>query len=102
MLKTLPAYLGRVIRGIGRIIAGDATLKEIFAHPLRLARRAREQRHRQRQPTVSNLDAPRSIASARVGDWRHEFGVKVPVATLAPLSERAVCGACRHVVQQLL
>jgi hypothetical protein len=57
-LKTLRTYLGRAVRGIGRKIAADATLKEIFAHPLRLARRVREQRHRQRQPTVSNLDAP--------------------------------------------
>src|SRR6202012_5754524 len=46
-LKTLRTYLGRVSRDVGRKIAGYAELKQIFAQPLSLARRLREQRQRQ-------------------------------------------------------
>jgi hypothetical protein len=43
MLKTLRAYLGRVIRDVGRKIAGNGALEAAFAKLLALARRVREQ-----------------------------------------------------------
>ena len=43
-LKTIRTYLGRVTRDIVRKIKADAGLKSVFAHPLMLARRVREQR----------------------------------------------------------
>ncbi len=57
-LRTLRTFLGRVIRDIGRKIRGDATLESLFAHPLMLARRVREQRQRQRGRKVYSLHAP--------------------------------------------
>src|SRR6202008_3803226 len=47
-LKTRRTYLGRVMRDIGRKIAGNATLEEKFAKLLLLARRVHEQQQRQR------------------------------------------------------
>ncbi len=81
-LKTLRTYLGRVSRDIGRKIAGDAGLKEIFAQPLRLARRVREQRQRQRGPKIYSLHAPEVECIGKGKAHRpYEFGVKVSVAT---------------------
>ena len=81
-LKTLRTYLGRVTRDIGRKIAGDSGLKQIFAHPLRLARRVREQRPRQRGPKVYSLHAPEVECIGKGKAHRpYEFGVKVSVAT---------------------
>jgi len=51
MLKTLRTYLGRVIRDVGRKIAGNGALEAAFAKLLALARRVREQQ-RQRGPKV--------------------------------------------------
>jgi IS5 family transposase len=45
-LKTLRTDLGRVMRDIGRKIAGNAMLKDKFAQLLRLARRVHEQQQR--------------------------------------------------------
>ena len=47
-LKTIRTYLGRVTRDIVRKIKGDAALESVFAHPLMLALRVREQRQHQR------------------------------------------------------
>src|ERR1700760_1184632 len=81
-LKTLRTYLGRVPRDIGRKITGDAGLKEIFAQPLRLARRVHEQRQRQRGPKVYSLHAPEVECIGKGKAHRpYEFGVKVSVAT---------------------
>jgi IS5 family transposase len=78
----LRTYLGRVSRDIGRKIAGDSGLKEIFAQPLRLARRVREQRQRQRGPKVYSLHAPEVECIGKGKAHRpYEFGVKVSVAT---------------------
>jgi IS5 family transposase len=52
-LRTLRTHLGRVIRDIG----DDARLRAIFAWPLSLARRVREQRQRQRGPKVYSLQS---------------------------------------------
>jgi IS5 family transposase len=81
-LKTLRTYLGRVVRDIGRKIAGQSDLKEIFAQPLRLARRVREQRRGQRGPKVYSLHAPEVECIGKGKAHRpYEFGVKVSVAT---------------------
>ena len=81
-LKTLRTYLGRVSRDIGRKIIGDAALKQIFAQPLSLARRVREQRQRQRGPKVYSLHAPEVECIGKGKAHRpYEFGVKVSVAT---------------------
>jgi IS5 family transposase len=101
-LKTLRTYLGRVVRDIGRKIAGQSDLKEIFAQPLRLAgaratpRSARSQGvqparsgggvHRQRQ-------GPPSLRVRRQGLRRD------PVATLP---RRPVRDPCRGAARQPL
>ena len=47
-LKTIRTYLDRVTRDIVRKIESDAELESVFAHPLMLGRRVREQRQHQR------------------------------------------------------
>ncbi len=57
-LRTIPTYLGRVVRDIGRKIRGEAELESVFSHPLTLARRVREQRGHPRGKKVYSLHAP--------------------------------------------
>jgi hypothetical protein len=45
------------MRDIGRRIAGDDALQELFAKPISLARRVRDQNRRQRGPKVYTLHA---------------------------------------------
>jgi IS5 family transposase len=81
-LRTLCTQLGRVIRDIGRKIADDAALREVFALPLSLARRVREQRQRQRGRKIYSLHAPEVECIGKGKPHRpYEFGVKVSVAT---------------------
>jgi IS5 family transposase len=81
-LKTLRTYLGRVIRDILRKIRGDAELESLFAHPLMLARRVREQRQHQRGRKVYSLHAPEVECIGKGRAHRpYEFGVKVSLAT---------------------
>jgi IS5 family transposase len=81
-LKKLRTYLGRVIRDIGRKIAGDAALEVKFERLLMLARRVREQQQRQRGPKVYSLHAPEVECIGKGKAHRpYEFGVKVSVAT---------------------
>jgi len=96
-LKTLRTYLGRVSSDIGRKIATDASLKDIFAQPLRLARRVREQRQRQRGPKVYSLHAPEVECIGKGKAHRpYEFGVKVSVA----MPRRPVRRPCRGFARQ--
>jgi IS5 family transposase len=82
MLKKLRTYLGRVIRDIGRKIAGDAALEVKFERLLMLARRVREQQQRQRGPKVYSLHAPEVECIGKGKAHRpYEFGIKVSVAT---------------------
>jgi IS5 family transposase len=62
-LRKLKTYLGRVIRDIGRRIAGDDALEQVFARELSLARRVLAQDRHQRGRKVTMR--PRSNASAR-------------------------------------
>src|ERR1700728_997881 len=81
-LRTIRTYLGRVIRDIGRKIRGEAELESVFAHPLMLARRVREQRQHQRGRKVYSLHAPEVECIGKGKAHRpYEFGVKVSLAT---------------------
>ena len=81
-LRTLRTQLGRVIRDIGRKLAGKDRLHELFARPLSLAQRVREQRQRQRGPKVYSLHAPEVECIGKgKAHQPYEFGVKVSVAT---------------------
>src|SRR5271166_6041519 len=81
-LKTLRTYLGRVTRDIVRKIKDDATLESVFAHPLMLARRVRQQRQHQRGRKVYSLHAPEVECIGKGKAHRpYEFGVKVSLAT---------------------
>jgi len=81
-LRTLRTLLGRVIRDIGRKIGEDPRLRAIFAWPLSLARRVREQRPRQRGPKIYSLHAPEVECIGKGKPHKpYEFGVKVSLAT---------------------
>ena len=81
-LRKLKTYLGRVIRDIGRRIAGNDALQQVFARELSLARRVRDQDHRQRGPKVYSLHAPEVECIGKGKAHRpYEFGVKVSVVT---------------------
>src|SRR5580692_10889025 len=81
-LKTIRTYLGRVTRDIVRKIGGDAELESVFAHPLMLGRRVREQRQHQRGQKVYSLHAPEVECMGKGKAHRpYEFGVKVSIAT---------------------
>src|SRR3989449_2224445 len=87
-LRKLKTYLGRVIRDIGRRIAGDDALEEIFARPLSLSRRVLAQDQRRRGPKVYSLHAPEVECIGKGKAHRpYEFGVKVSVATTAHRSK---------------
>jgi transposase, IS5 family len=81
-LRKLKTYLGRVIRDIGRRIAGDDALAELFARELSLARRVLVQDRHQRGRKVYSLHA---LEVECIGKGKahkpYEFGVKVSVAT---------------------
>ena len=81
-LRKLKTYLGRVIRDIGRRIAGDDDLQEIFARELSLARRVLTQDRHQRGRKVYSLHAPEVECIGKGKAHRpYEFGVKVSIAT---------------------
>jgi IS5 family transposase len=81
-LRRLRTMLGRVVRDIGRKIGGRPELAEVFALPLSLARRVRDQRQRERGRKIYSLHAPEveCIGKGKVHK-PYEFGVKVSVAT---------------------
>jgi IS5 family transposase len=81
-LRKLKTYLGRVIRDIGRRIAGDDALEEVFAREMSLARRVLAQDRHQRGRKVYSLHAPEVECIGKGKAHRpYEFGVKVSVAT---------------------
>jgi IS5 family transposase len=81
-LRKLKTYLGRVIRDIGRRIAGNGGLEETFARELLLARRVLAQERGQRGPKVYSLHAPEVECIGKGKPHKpYEFGVKVSVAT---------------------
>jgi IS5 family transposase len=81
-LRSLRTYLGRTARDIVRKIKGKAELESVFAHPLSLAWRVRDQRQNQRGKKVYSLHAPEVECIGKGKAHRpYEFGVKVSVAT---------------------
>jgi transposase, IS5 family len=80
-LRKLRTYLGRVIRDIGRRIEGNDALQDVFARPMSLARRVRDQDRHQRGKVYS-LHAPEVECIGKGKAHRpYEFGVKVSVVT---------------------
>jgi IS5 family transposase len=87
-LRKLKTYLGRVIRDVGRRIAGYDRLEEAFARELSLARRVLAQERRQRGHKVYSVHAPEVECIGKGKAHKpYEFGVKVSVAT--PLKHSA-------------
>ena len=81
-LRALRTYLGRVIRDIGRQIAGEDDLTAIFTRPLHLAERVLNQRQHQRGKKIYSLHAPEVECIGKgKAHAPYEFGVKVSVAT---------------------
>jgi transposase, IS5 family len=81
-LRRLRTMLGRVIRDITRKIRGDEALESVFARPLSLARRVKDQRQRERGRKVYSLHAPEAECIGKGKAHKpYEFGVKVSVAT---------------------
>jgi IS5 family transposase len=81
-LRKLKTYLGRMIRDIGRKIAGNDALEEGFARELLLARRVLAQERGQRGRKVYSLHAPEVECIGKGKAHKpYEFGVKVSVAT---------------------
>jgi transposase, IS5 family len=75
-LKRLRTMLGRVIRDLTRRLAA------VFALPLALARRVKDQRQRERGRKVYSLHAPEVECIGKGKAHKpYEFGVKVSVAT---------------------
>ena len=73
---------GGVIRDIGRRIAGNEHLQELFARELALARRVLAQQRRQTGSKVYSLHAPEVECIGKgKAHQPYEFGVKVSVAT---------------------
>jgi IS5 family transposase len=81
-LRSIRAYLGRVIRDVARKVRGEPELERIFAPDLWLAERVREQRQHQRGRKIYSLHAPEVECIAKGKAHRpYEFGVKVSLAT---------------------
>jgi IS5 family transposase len=84
-LKKLKTYLGRVMRDIGRKIAGKPELETAFAQELSLAHRVRFQKRHPEPgdgPKVYALHAPEVECIGKGKAHKpYEFGVKVSIAT---------------------
>jgi IS5 family transposase len=81
-LRSLRTMLGRVIRDITRQIVSRPQLSEVFALPLSLAHRVKDQRQRERGRKVYSLHAPEVECIGKGKAHKpYEFGVKVSVAT---------------------
>jgi IS5 family transposase len=91
-LRKLKTYLGRTIRDIGRQIAGDDELQNIFRHPLHLAGRVLDQRKARSAVAKKSLPSTGSRVYSLhapevecIGKGKahapYEFGVKVSIAT---------------------
>ena len=81
-LRLLRSRLGRIIRDIGRKIAGQEALEEVFSWPLARAAQIRSQQQRQRGWKLYSFHAP-EVECIGKGKARapYEFGVKVSIVT---------------------
>jgi hypothetical protein len=103
-LRILRSRLGRLIRDIGRKIAGHEQIEAAFALPLARASQIRGQQQRQRGFKLNSFHAPetecigKSKASAP-----YEFGVKVSIVTTnARAPGWSVRAACQGIARQSL
>jgi len=81
-LRILRSRLGRIIRDIGRKIAGRADLEAIFQWPLARASQIRSQQQRQRGWKLYSFHAPEVECIGKgKASAPYEFGVKVSVVT---------------------
>src|SRR4051812_15066281 len=81
-LRRIRTMLGRVIRDVVRKTKGHEALESLFARPLALARRVKDQRQRERGRKVYSLHAPEVECIGKGKAHKpYEFGVKVSVAT---------------------
>jgi IS5 family transposase len=81
-LRRIRTMLGCVIRDLTRKIRGNEVLERVFARPLALARRVRDQRRRERGRKIYALHAPEVECIGKGKPHKpYEFGVKVSVAT---------------------
>ena len=81
-LRILRTRLGRIIRDIGRKIAGKPDLEEAFAWPLARASQIRSQQQRQRGWKLYSFHAPEVECIGKgKASAPYEFGVKVSIAT---------------------
>jgi transposase, IS5 family len=81
-LQLLRTRLGRLIRDIGRKIAGHADLEAAFTRPLSSARQIRSQQQRQRGRKLYFFHAPEVECIGKgKASAPYEFGVKVSIVT---------------------
>ena len=81
-LRFLRARLGRLIRDIGRKIAGHLQLEAVFQWPLTRARQIRSQQQRQRGWKLYSFHAPEVECIGKgKASAPYEFGVKVSITT---------------------
>jgi IS5 family transposase len=82
-LRILRTRLGRIIRDIGRKIAGKTDLEATFAWPLARASQIRSQQQRQRGWKPYSFHAPEVECIGKgKASAPYEFGVKVSIATI--------------------
>jgi len=81
-LRILRTRLGRIIRDIGRKIAGHTDLEAIFQWPIARASQIRSQQQRQRGWKLYSFHAPEVECIGKgKASAAYEFGVKVSVVT---------------------
>ena len=81
-LRILRTRLGRLIRDIGRKIAGQESIEAVFALPLARASQIRSQQQRQRGWKLYSFHAPEVECIGKgKASAPYEFGVKVSVVT---------------------
>lgn len=102
-LKRLRTMLGAVICDITRKLVGRPELMQVFALPLSLARRVRDQRQRERGKKVYSLHAPEVECIGKGKAHKpYEFGVKVSVATPLQRPRRPIRRPCQGAARQSL
>jgi IS5 family transposase len=81
-LRILHSRLGRLIRDIGRKIAGHEQIEAAFAFPLARASQIRGQQQRQRGFKLNSFHAPKNKCIGKgKASAPYEFGVKVSIVT---------------------
>jgi IS5 family transposase len=81
-LRILRSRLGRLVRDIGRKIAGQENLEVVFALPLARASQIRSQQQRQRGWKLYSFHAPETECIGKgKASAPYEFGVKVSIVT---------------------